>query len=212
MAVSPYVAGLFLDSAQRGVQLIMKTRTLIAGLAAGGAAFAGVLLAPSIAHAEERVCRNATLGAITVDNLRVPAGTWCVLNKTRLIGTAKVERAAALSANSASINGNVQAENARQVKLRGTFVGGSVQVKQGGGASVTDSRITADIQYDANRTALSALRNRVGGSIQVMSNRGGVTITSNRVNGNLQCKSNSPGPKGGGNIVQGNKEDQCKRL
>ncbi|MBM7784687.1 hypothetical protein [Tenggerimyces flavus] len=190
----------------------MKTRTLIAGLTAGAAALVGVVLVPSMAHAEERVCRNATLGAITVDNLRVPAGAWCTLNKTKLIGTAKIERAAALSANSARINGNVQAENARQVNLRSTFVGGSVQIKQGGGAAVTDSRITADIQYDSNRTALSALRNRVGGSIQVMSNRGGVTITSNRVNGNLQCKSNNPAPRGSGNIVQGNKEDQCKRL
>jgi hypothetical protein len=190
----------------------MKTRTLIAGMTAGAAALVGVVLAPSIAHAEERVCRNATLGAITVDNLRVPAGTWCVLNKTRLNGTAKVERAAALSTNGARVNGNVQAENARQVTLRSTFVGGSVQVKQGGGAAVTDSQITADLQYDANTTALSALRNRVGGSIQAMSNRGGVTITANRVDGNLQCKSNSPAPTGGGNIVQGTKEDQCKKL
>jgi hypothetical protein len=107
----------------------------------------------------------------------------------------------------------VQAENARLVKvIRGSKVGGSVQVKQGGGASVLDSRINADIQYDANGAALKASRNVVGGSIQVFENEGGVLLADNKVNGNLQCKENEPAPTGGGNVVQGNKEDQCASL
>jgi len=73
--------------------------------------------------------------------------------------------------------GNVQGENAQRVELSGgSHVGGSVQVKQGGGASVLDSQITGDIQYDANTSGLEASRNRVGGSVQVFQNRGGVRI------------------------------------
>jgi hypothetical protein len=177
---------------------------------AGGIAIA-VLAAPA-ALAEERTCRG-TIGTTTVDNLRVPDGAICTLNGTLVKGTVKVERAATLHASRVRVIGNVQAENARSVNVRdGSRIGGSVQVDQGGGASVVDSFITHDIQYDQNRTTLTASRNRVGGSIQVFQNTGGVTIASNRVNGNLQCKENRPAPVGGGNIVQGNKEDQCARL
>jgi hypothetical protein len=168
-------------------------------------------LAP-VALAEERSCRG-TLGAVTVDNLRVPAGATCTLNGTNVKGTVKVERNAKLVASGIRVVGNVQAENARSVKVNGgSRVGGSVQVKQGGGASVTHSTIAGDIQYDSNVAALTASSNRVGGSIQVIKNTGGVTLSSNRVDGNLQCKENRPAPTGGGNIVQGNKEDQCARL
>ena len=71
-------------------------------------------------------------------------------------------------------------------------VGGSIQLKQGGTASI--------------------LRNRVTGDVQSFTNRGTQTISYNRINGNLQCKENVPAPTGTGNIVGGNKEDQCRRL
>jgi hypothetical protein len=91
-------------------------------------------------------------------------------------------------------------------------VGGSVQLVQGLSATVTDTIVNADILYDENRGALSALRNAVGGNIQAFQNTGGVRITANRVDGNLQCKANRPAPTGGRDVVQGNKEDQCARL
>ena len=164
------------------------------------------------AAAEERTCRG-TIGAVTVDNLRVPQGATCTLNGTLVKGTVKVERNAVLRANRVRVVGNVQGENAQRVEVSGgSRVGGSVQVKQGGGASVLDSQITGDIQYDANSSSLEASRNRVGGSVQVFQNRGGVRIASNTIDGNLQCKENVPPPVGGGNVVQGNKEDQCARL
>ena len=65
------------------------------------------LLVPATASAEERVCRGA-LGAITVDNLRVPQGSSCSLTGTRVQGTVKVERAATLSARGIRVIGNVQ--------------------------------------------------------------------------------------------------------
>jgi hypothetical protein len=174
---------------------------------------ASILLLPAApASAEERVCRG-TIGATTVDNLRVPQYASCVLLGTRVKGTIKVEFNATLRAEDVVVIGNLQAENAKGVRvLDGSRIGGSVQVKQGGGATVSDSRIEGDVQYDSNSAMLRALRNRVGGSIQVFQNTGGVEIRRNVIDGNLQCKENTPRPIGGGNIVGGNKEDQCARL
>jgi hypothetical protein len=150
---------------------------------------AAVAAAPALA--EERTCRG-TLGAITVDNLRVPQGATCTLNGTRVKGTVKVERGATLNASGIRVIGNVQAEGAAQVNVASSQVGGSVQIVQG-----RSSRLD---------------RNLVGGDVQYFENRGAISITRNRVDGNLQCKANNPRPTGGGNIVQGNKEDQCARL
>ena len=174
---------------------------------------ASILLLPAApASAEERVCRG-TIRATTVDNLRVPDYASCVLLGTRVKGTVKVELQASLRAEDVVVIGNVQAENAKNVRvLDGSRIGGSVQVKQGGAATVSDSRVEGDIQYDSNTSPLRALRNRVGGSIQVFQNSGGVEIRRNTIDGNLQCKSNTPRPVGGNNIVGGNKEDQCARL
>jgi len=171
-----------------------------------------LLLATATAWAEERTCRG-TLGKITVDNLRVPPSATCTLNGTRVKGTIKVEVGATLRSAGIIVIGNVQAENARHVGvLDSSRVGGSVQLKQGGSATVSDSHVNGDIQYESNKAQLRALRNRVGGNIQAFQNRGGVEIRKNVIDGNLQCKSNNPRPVGGGNIVGGNKEDQCARL
>jgi hypothetical protein len=169
-------------------------------------------LATVPAAAEERVCRGA-LGAITVDNLRVPQGATCTLTATRIQGTVKVERSATLAASRIVVIGNVQAEGAARVTIRsGSRVGGSIQVVSGGAATVANSVIDGSIQLESNRGALSVAANIVGSDVQAFQNRGGVSIADNRIDGNLQCKENVPAPVGGGNTVQGNKEDQCRRL
>ena len=154
------------------------------------AALAALATAP-LALAEERTCRGS-LGAVTVDNLRVPSGATCTLNGTRVEGTVKVEQGATLKASGIRVKGNVQAEGAMFVGVAGSTVGGSIQVVQGGGSTADRNVVTGDVQY--------------------FENRGSIKITWNRINGNLQCKANVPPPTGGGNIVQGNKEDQCARL
>jgi hypothetical protein len=172
-----------------------------------------VLLVPAqVAHAEERTCRGF-IGAITVDNVRVPQGGTCTMQGTYVKGTIKVQTNARLRASNVRVIGNVQAEGARSVNVtNGSSVGGSVQIVQGGGALVGSSRINGDILYDENRAMLTARSNRIGGSLQAFQNTGGVSITSNVIEGNLQCKENVPPPTGGGNIVDGNKEDQCRNL
>jgi hypothetical protein len=147
------------------------------------------------ARAEERTCRG-TLGAATVDNLRVPSGATCTLTRTKVKGTLKVERGATLYASAVRVVGNIQAENARRVNVTGSHIGGSIQIVQ-----------------SRNGSALSKVeRNTVKQDVQFFENRGAISITRNRINGNLQCKANKPRPAGGGNIVGGNKQDQCARL
>lgn len=164
------------------------------------------------AMAEERVCRG-TIGAKTVDNLRVPQGATCTLHGTTVKGTVKVEARATLRAIDIRVVGNVQAENARRVVLRaGSRVGGSVQIVQGRSARIVHNRIGGDILFDDQRRYLVANRNVVGGNLQAFQNTGGLEIRKNRIDGNLQCKGNDPAPVGGGNIVEGSKEDQCRRL
>ena len=171
-----------------------------------------VALVPATASAEERTCRG-TIGATTLDNVRVPQNAECVLKGTYVKGTVKVERSATLRAESVRVIGNVQGENARRVNVvKSSRVGGAVQVVQGGAAKVADSRVTGDILYDENAAFLEILRNRVNGDVQAFQNTGGVQISRNAIDGNLQCKENRPRPTGGGNVVQGNKEDQCARL
>jgi hypothetical protein len=191
---------------------MLESRLGLKGSLVGLALLAAGFMA-SPASAEETKCRG-TLGAVTVDNLRVPQDATCTLNGTIVKGTITVKLNATLVARGVRVVGNIQAENARRVVVarsedRRSRVGGSVQVEQGGAATVRGSRIIGDIQYDANAGYLRANRNRVGGSIQVVGNSGGAEIFRNVVNGNLQCKENTPAPIGGGNVVGGNKEDQC---
>ena len=165
---------------------------LIAGLTTG-------LAAP--AHADDRRCAG-TIRAVTIDgDVVVPRGATCTLIGTRVDGNVKVYRNAKLVAKGVRVGGSIQAENHRNVQVRPRWkdgrairpvVGGSIQLKQGGGGKI--------------------IRARVGSDIQLFSNDARFEVRRNFVEGNLQCKSNRPRPVGGGNVVQGNKEDQCRRL
>ena len=168
-----------------------------------------LLLGGGTLHAGERVCHRR-LGAVTVDDLRVPEGGRCVLNGTRVEGTIKVGTDAALLAREVRVKGNIQAERAASVRVLGrSTVGGSIQVVQGGSAIVDLARVTGDILYDSNDGRLAVTRSTVGGNVQVFQNHGGVEIADNSIDGNLQCKENAPRPTGGGNLVEGSEEDQC---
>ena len=165
---------------------------LAAGLTAG-------LSAP--AHADDRRCTGTIRGASVDGDVVVPRGASCVLVGTRVDGSVKVYGNARLVAKGVRVNGNIQADNHRRVEVRTrlvddrrvrSVVGGSIQLKQGGGGEIK--------------------RVKVNGDIQLFSNDGRFVVRGNTVDGNLQCKSNSPAPVGGGNRVEGNKEDQCKKL
>ena len=180
------------------------TSGLCVALAGGTALFAAIETQPL--YADEIPCAER-LGRVTVDALRVPAGA------TRVKGNLVVERDATLVARGVSVDGNVQAENARAVSVTSaSHVGGNIQVKQGGVVTVSGVRVGGDIQIASNARALSVGDNRVNGNVQVFQNDGGASIAGNAIDGNLQCKENRPEPTGGGNRVRGSKEDQCSAL
>jgi hypothetical protein len=115
------------------------TRTLTCVIVAARA-LATSMLVSSPAHADERTCRG-TIGATTVDNLRVPQGAVCKLNGTTVKGTITVQARATLRAERVRVVGNVQSENARRVVVRGSSVGGSIQHVQGGSAEIRNNRV-----------------------------------------------------------------------
>jgi hypothetical protein len=166
------------------------------------------------AQAEERVCRG-TIGATTVDNLRVPQGASCTLNGTRVEGTVKVERNARLTANGIRVKGNVQSEGFKNILLRrASVVVGSVQLENGlrdGSGQVLNTRINGDLQFFSNKARMIARGNTILANFQANQNTGGLVIENNRISENLQCQSNNPRPTGGGNTA-GDKEGQCARL
>lgn len=175
---------------------------------------AALLMAASVAQAEERVCRG-TIGGATVDNLRVPQGASCTLNGTRVEGTVKVERSARLFANGIRVKGNVQSEGFQAIYLRqGSVVVGSVQLEnglRGGNGQVLNSRINGDLQFFSNSARMVARGNTILANFQANQNNGGLVIQNNRIAQNLQCQSNNPAPVGSGNTA-GDKEGQCVRV
>lgn len=190
----------------------MATSTTV--LVALALALTALLVAATTAQAEERVCRG-TIGAATVDNLKVPQGASCTLNGTKVKGTIKVENRATLVANKVRINGNVQSEGYKSILVRrGSIVGGSVQLKnglKGGSGRVLNTRVTGDLQYEENFGKMVARSNKLLANLQAVQNKGGLVISKNRISENLQCKQNNPAPIGGGNTA-GDKEGQCSRL
>ncbi len=169
-------------------------------------------IAAPTAMAEETTCRG-TIGAKTVDNLRVPDGAKCTLKGTKVEGTIKVENGATLLANGVKVKGNIQSEGFENIRVKkDSTVGGSVQLKNGQGpASIVSTRITGDLQFEANSGQVVARKNTVLANLQAVQNTGGVEISDNKISENLQCKENEPPPTGGGNTAD-DKEDQCAAL
>jgi hypothetical protein len=107
----------------------------------------------------------------------VPSGATCTLEGTRVKGTIKVESNARLAATSVNVIGNVQAENFRSVKLTGSTVGGSVQLVQGGSATIRHNQIEGTLLFDDNSGSLIAANNTINADLQAFQNTGGVTAT-----------------------------------
>jgi hypothetical protein len=180
----------------------------------GGGAPAQATLPPlNIPSGQESVtCRDASIGALSLDTVVVPDGATCELFGTRLVGSIKSGALSTVIAVDVAVNGDLQADGSALVVVEGaSSFGGSVQIKQGGAATVLDARITGDLQLDAMAGSLLAEGNRIGGSLQAVGNRGGLALFDNTMNGNLQCKENQPAPTGSGNVAA-SKEDQCAGL
>jgi hypothetical protein len=176
---------------------------------------ASLLLWAPVALADDTVCWGI-LGEVTVVNLIVPDGSTCTLNGTRVEGNIHVGTGATRGANGVDVDGNIQAEGAQSVNvvaLQGvrSFVGGNIQIKQGGTALIDSVDIREDLQFEENRDPVGATSNEIGGNLQAYKNTGGVFIMNNRIAENLQCYDNNPAPMGGNNTA-GDKDGQCEDL
>jgi hypothetical protein len=102
-------------------------KTALVAVAAAAAVF------PAGASAEERSCRG-TIGAATVDNLRVPQGATCALNV------------------SSFVNADILFdENRGPLAIRDNVVGGDVQGFQNrGGLEISRNRIDGNLQCKEN--------------------------------------------------------------
>ncbi len=183
------------------------------GTGGGGAPVQATLPPLGIPSGQESVtCRDASIGALSLDTVVVPDGAACELFGTRLKGSIKSGALSTVVAVDVAVDGDLQADGSALVVVEGaSSFGGSVQIKQGGAATVLDAGITGDLQLDAMAGSLLADGNRIGGSLQAVGNRGGLALFDNQMNGNLQCKENQPAPTGSGNVVA-SKEDQCAGL
>jgi len=172
-------------------------------------------------------CRG-TLGAVTVEQVNVPSGATCVLDGTRVRGNVFVRRGATLEAYGARIDGNIQAEDAQEVRTAaGTFVDGNIQVKRRAFTLIEDTTVEGDVQVEEWGATLEAWRNVIGGNLQfkkadaatvletridgdlqLEENAGRLTATANRVRGNLQVSKN----RGGVSLVDNRVSQalQCK--
>ena len=163
------------------------------------------------ASADEYRC-TGSVGARTLDNVKVPDGRTCRLTGTVVKGTISVGSTSTLVADAVRVVGNVQGGNSARIIVTDARVGGSVQIVQGGVADIRRNVINGDILFDDQRRSVIANRNRVGGNLQAFQNTGGVELRRNVIDGNLQCKANYPRPVGANNVVEGSKEDQCRNL
>jgi cytoskeletal protein CcmA (bactofilin family) len=145
------------------------------------------------------------LGAVTVDNLYVPADSSCILNGTRVKGNIFVRTNASLFAYAVSVEGNVHAERAEKVEVHPeSYVGGNIQVNYSGELVVASVLIDGDIQAFENWGSQSFSANVIGGNLQAKDNSAGVTISANVIAGDLQAFDNRGGVVIEDNTIGGN--------
>ena len=123
-----------------------------------------LLMWATAALADDTVCRGV-LGGVTVVNLIVPDWSMCTLNGTIVEGNIHVGTGATLTAKGVDVDGNIQAEGARSVKvvvLHGvrSFVGGTSRLSRGEPPSSTASTSgkTCNLRRIVGRSAPPKMR------------------------------------------------------
>lgn len=144
--------------------------------------------------ADEFVCRG-TFVQRSFDNVVVPSGASCRLDRAAVKGNIVVQSNGSLETNLTRINGSVQSEGYNSVIIGNkSRVIGSVQLKYGNTALITRSTINGDVQFEENFGRSTAELNSIGGSLQGLKNRGLVRFISNVfVAGNIQSTENTAG-------------------
>ncbi len=142
------------------------------------------------------VCTHWRIGAAVLDNLEVPAGAACQLNRTTVRGSIKMHHGAMLDVNAARVAGTVESVGGAYLVLRDdTRVSGNLVLDGVGLLDMRISAVTGNLMATAMTGALLVSASTVGGNMQLDNNLGGGEITDSRILGNLQCSGNRPAPK-----------------
>jgi hypothetical protein len=156
-------------------------------------------------------CTNWRIGAVTVDNVEVPAGMTCQLDGTTVTGSVKALGGAILLAgNGVQVAGSIVGDDAHYVELTGATsrVAGNLEVKKGGGGVLASAEVGGTVVFEEASGPVSIGGARAGGGMKVVKNLGGATVANNTVLGALQCFDNAPAPAVGGNSAD-SLEGQC---
>lgn len=153
----------------------MRRPQILAGLAATACLAALAIGAPAAAGGNVNCTTTITGGTI---NGNVTAGPGCDLEGTHVKGNVAVQGNGSLTANGATIDGNLQIQNDSGANtICGTTVGGNLQVHNNSGTT---------------SIGVGCPSNSVGGNLEVHNNTGQVTVSNTAVGGNLDCHSDSP--------------------
>src|SRR5690606_35924251 len=107
----------------------------------------------------------------------------CERNGTTVKGNVHVYAGGSLIARGAHIDGNIQAENAFEIDVENSEIGGSIQLDDlvGDSGRVADSRIDGSIQLEDNRSVFQI--HVIGSDIQAFDNVAAIDIVGNVVDG-----------------------------
>lgn len=153
---------------------------------------------------------DGTIGSRTVDEVDVPSGATCTLERTTVDGNVSVGHGGTLVARAVDVDGDIEGEGARLVEVSAnSSIGGNLQLEQGGSSAVNDSHIDGDLQWSEQSGSQAVRHSKVGGNLQADQNNGGLAIFGNRIGGDLECEQNSPAPSAAGNSVSGHHSGQC---
>lgn len=140
---------------------------------------------------------NCTGAAPATVNGNLSAGPGCTLSGTHVTGNVSVTPTGSLTANGATIDGNVEIQNNSGTNsICGTTIGGNLQVHNNTGSTTIGHHCGAVT---------------VGGNVEIHNNSGQNTISNTTTHGNLDCHNNSPATSlgSGGNTAGGNTSGEC---
>jgi hypothetical protein len=165
---------------------------LVASLVAGGS----IVLMPA-ASANDFECIG-TVGAITVNQIVVPAGKRCRLEGTRVTQNISIRTGSVLVTMGAWVGGNIQGDGAYMLRFLNSDVAGNIQMKHtvgpiiiGDAACRVDPSSGADLQLEENYGNIAICNMTIREDLQLYKNSKRVRVFNTFVGENVQAYENT---------------------
>jgi len=131
----------------------------------------------------------------TFDNMVVPTGADCSLNKGVVVsGSILIESGAKFTANGVILGGDISADGADMVSITGSTINGDVTIRNTNYAptmSISSNTITGNLLLENNivTNGMTVALNAVAGNIEFNNNYAYsfIMIGANNISGNLDC-------------------------